>query len=266
MTPADELRPFADPHRHAAISAIIRERSLNRIDIREAALEGLDLSRVEQILDLGCGFGFMGAAVAQRAAPSARLVGVDAAATNEQHVLERVRATGREASFKQLLIDTALPWPDRSFDLVLCSYTLYFFVAALPEIARVLRDDGLLLAITHSERSFKSLYQAAALDEARTGLAALVREFSAENGEALLRPWFQDVERRDYPNALRFESNQLDELLSYVEFKLPLLDPESGERLSEPMRHALQAWFEQRNELVVEKDDAVFRCRRPRCR
>ena len=57
--------------------------------------------------------------------------------------------------------------------MVVCSYSLYFFVDALPEIARVITPRGLLLAITHSETSFVGLLGAAGLARAGSILAIL---------------------------------------------------------------------------------------------
>ena len=72
------LEAFENPARHAAVSALIRSRSTNLTDVRDAVLHGLDLSGARAVLDLGCGFGFMTEVVARRVAPDAEIVGVDA--------------------------------------------------------------------------------------------------------------------------------------------------------------------------------------------
>ncbi|MBU0637846.1 MAG: class I SAM-dependent methyltransferase [Planctomycetes bacterium] len=264
--PAKSLRSFRCPSTHETVSTIIRQRSTNRTDVRDAALQGLDLSSARQVLELGCGFGFMAETVARRAAADAQLVGVDAWQSNEQPFLSRVAAAGRQGQFICSRIGASLPCPDRSFDLVVCSYSLYFFVEALPDIARVLAPNGLLVAVTHSEQSFDGLLHAVGVPAAESLLPALLRRFSAENGERLLRRWFDEVGRSDYPNVLRFEPEHLNDLLTYVHFKLPLLRPgwhpgdEMPGRLVETVRRTLAL----DGSVDVEKDDAVFLCRRPR--
>ena len=265
---ASSLWPFEQPATHETVSAIIRRRSTNRTDVREVALAGLDLSTVREVLDLGCGFGFMAEAVARRVAPHARLAGVDAWASNEASFKERVAAAGRQASFTCLEVDSRLPWPDRSFDLVVCSYSLYFFVNVLPEIARVLTPGGLFLTITHSEDSFIGLLGAAGLAEAGSELLALTRRFSAENGGAMLGEWFEEVDRIDYPNLLRFEAEHVEELLTLLRFKLPLLVPgaKPGDDLPDGLTRFARSSLPRMGDVVVEKNDAVFRCRGPLCR
>jgi SAM-dependent methyltransferase len=204
----------------------------------------------------------MAEALAPRVAPDARFLGVDACVANAVPFLQRA---GR-ARFESRRLTDSLPWPDAHFDLVVCSYSLYFFPAVLPEIARVLRPDGRLLVLTHSVRSFVELLAAAGLDPERSPLLALVCRFPAEGAEDRLSRHFAEVDRVDYPNALRFGPDDLAEAETYLRFKLPLLHgaaPEAPELLASA-RAAIQSWLRAHGELVVTKDDAGFRCRRPR--
>ena len=262
---SETLWPFQSPSTHQAVSAIIRDRSDNRDDVRRVSLCDLDLSSSRNVLDLGCGFGFMAEALARRAAPGAQFVGVDVWQTNAAPFLDRVTATGREASFVCMRIGSKLPWPDRSFDLVVCSYSLYFFAEVLPEVSRLLAPDGLFLTITHSESSFVGLLRAAGLEEDGSSLLSLTRRFSAENGRSLLDKWFGDVARVDYHNCLRFRAEHAEELLAYLKFKLPLLVPGSkpGADLPESVARFAMDSLSRLGEVVVEKTDAAFRCRSP---
>jgi SAM-dependent methyltransferase len=262
------LRFFASPAEHAAVSEIIHRRSSNPADVRDAALAGLDLGPARYILDLGCGFGYTTARVLPRVAPDARVIGVDACAENRAPFLELVANHGRQAEFHTLTIGTSLPWADRSFDLILASYSLYFFPGAIGDIARVLRADGLFLTIAHSESSFWALYAVAGVDPATTPLLALLRSFSAENGRAQLRRHFEQVEQVDYRNLLRFGPEHAGELWQFVRFKLPLIFPrgELPPRMPPEYRQRLAASGGAASEFRIEKDDAIFRCRKPRVR
>lgn len=265
---ASSLWPFQSPETHEAVSAIIREHSTNKTDVREAVLANLDLAGAEAVLDLGCGFGFMTEAVARCVAPNAFILGVDMWAGNEQPFLERVGAAGRRGRFLCAQVGSTVPCPDRSYDLVVSSYSLYFFLDALPEVARVLRPGGRFLVVTHCERSFVGLLHAAGLEDQETPLRALSRKFSAENARRQLEEWFGEVTRRDYRNSLRFRPEHEDDLLDYLRFKLPLLVPDAqpGDELPEAIADSAKTTLARRGEIVVEKNDAAFCCRGPRCR
>ncbi len=260
------LSSFERPSQHEAVSDIIRRRSTNPTDVREALLYGLDLSRAGAVLDLGCGFGFMTEAIAQRVAPDARIVGVDACPANQAPYLARVAATGRTGQFVCRRIERRLDWPDDSFDLVVATYTLYFFPEVLPEVARVLTPHGVFLAVTHTEASCRDLACVLGLPESDSLLLAGVRDFSAESGAHRLAPWFEDVVRIEYRNSLVFDAADQDDLLAYLRFKLLLLAPQAalaGE-LAEALAHAAEV-LACLGRVVLEKNDAAFRCTRPRC-
>ena len=261
------LSSFESPSWHAAIADIIRRRSTNRADVREVVLDGLDLSSATTILDLGCGFGFMIGAVARRVAPDARIVGVDACSANEQPYLELVAGASRAGCFVRRRIDTRLNWPADSFDLIVASYSLYFFPEVIPEVARVLAPRGLFIALTHMEESCQGLLHALGVEETDSHLLPVCRNFSAENGSRLLAPWFGEVERVDYHNSLEFGAAEHDDLLAYLRFKLPFLAPglEPGSELPEPLWRTIQASLSHQGRVVLAKNDAAFRCRKPLC-
>lgn len=264
---ASTLWSYEHPTWHENASAIIKRHSTNQHDVRHEALAGLDLSDVHDVLELGCGFGFMAEEVARRVNPDARVVGVDACAANEATFLAHVAATGRQASFMNATIESTLPFDPESFDLVVASYSLYFFPGILGEICRVMRDGALLLAVTHSENCCHDLMAAAGF-VGDSPLLELVRRFSAENGTDKLISWFADVEVVQYPNSLRFQNGELEDLLTYLRFKLPLAVcvSDSGPELPAFVEPTLRAAMERQNVLLVHKDDAIFRCRRPTCR
>jgi ubiquinone/menaquinone biosynthesis C-methylase UbiE len=263
------LWSYQHPSLHQNASDIIRRHSTNQNDVRQEALKGLDLSAVSDVLELGCGFGFMAEEVAGRVRPDARVVGVDACAANEGPFLERVTATGRRAEFVLTMIEDTLPFPAQSFDFVVASYSLYFFPQILADICRVMRDGALLLAVTHSEGCCRSLMAAAGFG-GDSPLTQLVRRFSGENGTAQLSPWFAEIESIRYPNDLRFQNGELEDLLTYIRFKLPLAvcgsDSSSEPELPAFVEPNLRAHMDRAAVITVEKDDAIFRCRRPLCR
>ncbi len=263
----NDLWVYKSPITHEGMSAIIRRHSTNKADIRDVALDDLDLSEAHSVLDLGCGFGFMAEAVADRVASDARFVGVDAWRDNGESFCEKVINTGRRAEFVCMDVNSELPWPDRGFDLVICSYALYFFPDILSEIARVLAPHGMFLAITHCEEGMVGDLPEAGFEDAVEGLLALIRRFCAENGRDQLCTWFGDVTRINYLNALQFKADDVDELFAYLRFKMPFLVPGSqpGDKLPENLAQFARDLAVREGEVVIDKNDAVFRCRRPLC-
>ncbi len=256
------LSPYADPKAHAQISALIRNHSSNREDVRGAMLRTLDFGAARDVLDLGCGFGFWAEILAERVAPAASFTGMDACDRDEGPYRRCIEKTGREARFICTNLVSKLPFDDDSFDLIIAAYSLYFFPFIIPEVARVLRPGGTFLAVTHSEHSFTGLLGAIDLSPDDSPLIRLIRQFSAENGRVQLVRSFGEVRRIDYENSLSFYEEDRGDLLAYLQFKLPLLDPgarfekgvpyELTRRASDTLRHS--------GRVIVQKDDALFLC------
>ena len=106
------------------------------------------------ILDVGCGRGFYVNAVAALY-PRAAVVGADYSA--EYLAAARQRTQSPAAAFARADA-RALPFPSSAFDAVVCSEVLEHIeedAAALAELHRVLRDDGLLLiSVPHRQYPF----------------------------------------------------------------------------------------------------------------
>lgn len=256
---------YPEPALHESISDIIRRHSTNRTDVRRAALEGVDLSRAHRVLDLGCGFGFMARALAGRMPAGATVIGVDSHPGNRLAFVASAAAGGGKGSYLCRTLVSHLDFPARTFDLVIASYSLYFFPALVPEVARVLHPGGTFVTVTHSETDFSGLLGALGVSPERSALRALIRSFSAENGASLLRPHFAHVEQRSYPNQLTFRAADMADFLTLVRFKAPQLAPADGPagvpaRVEEQAREVLRYT----GSFVIEKDDAIFQCTGPR--
>ncbi len=256
---------YPEPALHETVSDIIRRHSSNRMDVRRSAFEGINFSRVHRLLDLGCGFGFMARALAGKASPGTSIIGVDAHPGNRPAFLAAAAAGGCRGSFLCRTLVSHLDFPSRTFDLVIASYSLYFFPAIIPEVARVLQPGGSFLAVTHRETDFSGLLGALGIPPERSVLRTFIRGFSAENGARLLGKHFARVEQRPYPNTLTFRASDMSDFRTLVRFKAPQLAPTAGpafttpagieEQAGELLRHA--------GSITIEKDDAIFLCTGP---
>ncbi len=98
----------------------------------------------QRVLDVACGTGVVTRIAAERAGPSGRVAGLDVNAD----MLAAARAASPGARIEWYEGSAlALPFPDGSFDIVVCQQGLQFFpdrVAGLREMRRVLTAGGRL--------------------------------------------------------------------------------------------------------------------------
>ena len=132
------LLPLYDP----LVRLLFRETTL-----RNKLLDQAEIASGHRVLDIGCGTGTMALLVA-RQRPGSTVVGVD----GDPKVLAIARRKAKKASmsipFDEALADK-LPYPDASFDRVLCSLVLHHLtqdgkIGALREARRVLKTGGSL--------------------------------------------------------------------------------------------------------------------------
>lgn len=244
---------------------LIRRRSVNREDIREVFLRNLDLTGAQSMLDLGCGIGFLTDQIARQLSPGSTITGIDRFSGHRAAYLLQMRDAGHQARFLHREIERELPCPDDAYDLVVCSFSLYFFADAVGEVARVLKPKGLLLASTHSASAFEELLAAAGVGDQPTPLRETLARFTAQNGARLLAPYFGSLERVDYPNRLAFGPEALEDLVRYVEYKLPYLLPGRA-ALPPETRTTLETCLREQGTLLIDKSDCCFYCRHPRSR
>jgi hypothetical protein len=148
---------------------------------------------------------------------------------------------------------------------VAASYSLYFFPAIIPEVARVLQPGGTFVAITHSETGFSSLLRALGVPPEHSALRSMIEGFSAENGASRLQRHFAQVEQRPYPNTLAFRAADMSEFLALVRFKAPQLAPAVGGAASPAdIEERARDLLQYSGSLLIEKNDAAFLCTGPR--
>jgi SAM-dependent methyltransferase len=266
---------FDDVHAHQRIADLIQRFSTNKRGIHRTALEGLDLKGCRNILDLGCAFGSFTEKLKGRVAPDAAVTGVDTVVAYESLFLAACERAGLRGRFFPTGISVLNTFADQSYDLILCSYALYFFPEVIPEIARLLRNKGLFVAITHHRRNTgelikltKQILDAIGLyHEKHLPLEIITSRFSSENGEASLKPWFGGIKVIDFPNELVFPREDIEHLTEYFRFKSPLYFTDTRLNLeavmSTVLEHLTRAASTQKG-MRISKDDRIFICTLPR--
>jgi SAM-dependent methyltransferase len=276
----EDIRQTYEPiNDHILTRDIIRRYARNARDIREVALEGLDLSGVRQALDLGCSYGFFTEKLEGRLSPGAGILGVDVIdLNNRDRFLQTILGMGYNGDFIQGRADLIRDMDTGRFDLVVASYSLYFFPHLVGEISRILSPKGIFVAVTHSRDSLKEVTRFLPLCMEKVGVAApleiaihrLFGEFSLEDGGPGLSRHFRTVERILYPNRLQFPFEQVGDCVNYLDRKRYLLlkdvsetDPQKLEDMLVYFKNMVYEHAREHGAIDITKDDAVFRCFSP---
>lgn len=266
---------FIDIEAHIESGRFIRDNSLNPQDIREFTFSPADLHNCRKILDLGCSYGFFIHGLAGRLHPEAHINGVDLWEGCEDYYIKACLDSGYTGEFCLSGDAFCKKYPDRYFDLVLCSYALYFFPEVIPEIARILRPNGFFITVTHAVPHMQELNAVIKKLLARhTGcpqqdlpLEKLLRGFSGANGMRLLAPWFGKINDYQYVNALRINKVNLPALIKYLCFKLPLFFPDDCgidcSFIKSVVADYLNDLLTKQEFFQISKNDTVYICRRP---
>jgi len=117
--------------------------------VHDRIVERASLISGERILDVGCGTGSLALAAKACVGVSGSVCGVDAST----EMIERARHKARRGKLKvdfQIATVEALPFPDRSFDVVFSTLMLHHLPRLVrrrcaSEVARVLRPGGRIL-------------------------------------------------------------------------------------------------------------------------
>ena len=265
---------FTDTLHHKTVAGIVRAYSTNILDVRNVALDGLQLQNSNVTLDIGCGFGFFTRALKGKVNPGSNILGVDLCTKYKTSYLESCKIAGLQGEFSGLDKKTMNTIPANSVDLVICSYALYFFPEIIPEISRILKPSGLFVIITHSENHLQEII--AFLRETFDILGiqnpdefpcqTLINNFNNNNGYRLLSPCFGRVAEKEYPNSLRFKTNDFEDLEKYFRFKQPYFIPDYLDNKSmvfNKIINNLREHLQLGSPFSITKDDTIFVCREP---
>jgi ubiquinone/menaquinone biosynthesis C-methylase UbiE len=268
-------RVFRNVQKHQYIEMLIRQHSSNKDDIRLTALNQVDLSNCHNVLEMGCAFGAFTEALKGRLHDEATITGLDIIAEYEPFFLEACRRAGYRGIFSSAGVHLIKKYPPASFDLIICSFALYFFVDMIPEISRILQKDGIFITITHAQCNMKELIALTRniIEEYKLltsnqllPIEVILRQFSAENGHERLTPFFADIRKLNFKNSLILQPGDIGFIMDYYQFKSPffLTGTSVHEKdIVNKLLNKLRDIGAESSGITMCKDDAIFICFQP---
>jgi ubiquinone/menaquinone biosynthesis C-methylase UbiE len=146
----------------------------------------------ERVLDVACGTGIVARTVAPMVAPGGTVEGLDLSPEMLAVARTTANGTGLQIRWHEGAAEK-LPFPEESFDLVLCQFALMFFTnrsTALTEMARVLNESGRLgIAVFQSidrHPFYVALHQAIERRLGGSGVADIFASGERDKLEALV--------------------------------------------------------------------------------
>ena len=266
---------FRNVQKHRRTEQLIRQFSSNKDDIRITAFNQLDLTHCQNVLELGCAFGSFTEALKDRLHPEAKITGLDIVPEYKHFFLEACQRAGYSGNFSSTGVTPVKKYPAGTFDLVICSFALYFFIEIIPEIVRVLKPNGIFIAITHSRRNMQELISLTKTILEKNKLLSgneslpieiILRQFSSENGAALLSPHFRRIQQIDFNNSLIFQAQETEFFLEYYQFKRPFFLTGTNtlkKDIFNQLRRELQKMTMNSKIIKMCKDDRIFICSEP---
>lgn len=269
---------YHDSDVHLRIQQLIIDHSTNNQDIRDIAYADIDFGKVHHILDLGCAFGYSILGLGDKIKPGTHIVGFDLQESYQKPYLDACRQVGANGEFHISDVAELATYPAHFFDLVIASFSMYFFPDSAANIAGILKEDGVFVVITHSEDILRELIQhiPGAMNDLGVKIPEILciqrlfKEFSCENGRQLLQPYFAEISHIPFINRLRFDRQDLSKFLDYVEMKKHLFFKEAYEECPDNVSGVLENVMEvigakasQQGWVEFNKNDCVFVCKQP---
>lgn len=221
------------------------------------ALGLVPVKAVAKILDAGCGWGrFTWPLIETFALTSTNVTGIDTSLGMLETAAEEGQRRRRRPAFASADIQ-ALPFPPGYFDAAMANHVLYHLPdihKGVGELARVLKEDGWLLATTNSDDVQVPVleFHYAALDELSIGHnSGGHSSFSMENGGEILGAGFSNVDRHFFDDETRYTS--ADQFLASYKTIGRYRNLLAREDINPEKKRQLQVLVRQRAEEVISR-------------
>ena len=219
--------------------------------------EKIDFSKVNRLLELGCGNGKLW----QENQIDLRNREIFLSDISEGMVEEVRNKLGSD--FNCIVADAEkIPFKDAYFDSVIANHVLFYLNdlnQGLKEISRVLKSNGILYCSTYGSRHMKEITDIVQNFDSRINLSnhSLYDVFGLENGECILKKYFTSVQRMDYQDSL--EITESKPLIDYIMSCHGNQNEMLGPRLSE-FKEYIEKLLVNNGKIIVTKQAGLFVC------
>ena len=219
--------------------------------------EKIDFSKVNRLLELGCGNGKLW----QENKIDLRNREIFLSDISEGMVEEVRNKLGSD--FNCIVADAEkIPFKDAYFDSIIANHVLFYLNdlnQGLKEISRVLKPKGVLYCSTYGSNHMKEITDIVQSFDSRINLSnhSLYDVFGLENGESILKQYFTSVQRMDYQDSLEITESKplIDYIMSCHGNQNEILGP----RLSE-FKEYIEELLQNDGKIVVTKQAGLFVC------
>ena len=217
----------------------------------------IDFSRVNRLLELGCGNGKLW----QENRIDLRNREIFLSDISEGMVEEVRNKLGSD--FNCIVADAEkIPFKDKYFDTIIANHVLFYLNdlnLSLKEISRVLRPNGILYCSTYGKNHMKEITEIVQSFDSRINLSnySLYDIFGLENGESILSKYFSNIQRMDYRDSLEITESKplIDYIMSCHGNQNEILGP----RLNE-FKEYIEELLKNNGKIVVTKQAGLLKC------
>lgn len=218
----------------------------------------IDFSRVNRLLELGCGNGKLW----QENRIDLRNREIFLSDISEGMIEEVRNKLGSD--FNCIVADAEkIPFKDSYFDTIIANHVLFYLNdlnLGLKEISRVLRPNGILYCSTYGKNHMKEITEIVQNFDSRISLSnhSLYDIFGLENGESILKNYFSSVHRFYYQDSLEITESKplIDYIMSCHGNQNEILGP----RLNE-FKEYIEELLKNSGKIVVTKQAGLFICK-----
>ena len=219
--------------------------------------EKIDFSKVNRLLELGCGNGKLW----QENKINLRNREIFLSDISEGMVEEVRNKLGSD--FNCIVADAEkIPFKDAYFDSIIANHVLFYLNdlnQGLKEISRVLKPNGVLYCSTYGKSHMKEITNIVQSFDSRINLSnhSLYDVFGLENGEDILKKYFTSVQRMDYQDSLEITESKplIDYIMSCHGNQNEILGPKLNE-----FKEYIEEILKKDGKIVVTKEAGLFKC------
>lgn len=219
--------------------------------------EKIDFSKVNRLLELGCGNGKLW----QENNIDLRNREIFLSDISEGMVEEVRNKLGSD--FNCIVADAEkIPFKDAYFDSIIANHVLFYLNdlnQGLKEIRRVLKSNGVLYCSTYGSKHMKEITDIVQSFDSRINLSnhSLYDVFGLENGESILKEYFTSVQRMDYQDSLEITESKplIDYIMSCHGNQNEILGPKLNE-----FKEYIEELLVNNGKIIVTKQAGLFIC------